>query len=42
MSDSGDRAVVLYHTTAFADPATGGTLDSLAMTLVEQVLSPGA
>ena len=38
VSDSGDRAVVLYRTTALADPATGGALDGLALGLVEDVM----
>ncbi|HTJ39188.1 MAG TPA: serine hydrolase domain-containing protein [Dactylosporangium sp.] len=38
VSSSGDRAVVLYRTTALADPAIGGALDGLALGLVEDVM----
>ncbi|MFG2044102.1 serine hydrolase domain-containing protein [Dactylosporangium sp. NPDC048998] len=39
VSDSGDRAVVVYRTTGLADPAAGGALDARALALVEHVMS---
>jgi D-alanyl-D-alanine carboxypeptidase len=38
VNESGDRAVVLYRTTALADPATGAAIDNRTFRLMDEVM----
>jgi D-alanyl-D-alanine carboxypeptidase len=38
VDESGDRAAVLYRTTALADPATGAAIDARAFRLLDEVM----